>query len=120
MIYLLYILLEFRHVEEQLYPHKTQAIPRIPNDSGLQCYSMYKRPHGVCAIFNNSNFNTEALGKRKGSEIDRDRLYYLFSQLQYNVEVYNDLTTGIILVTSKSHYSLKYYIMFLQSSCSCY
>ena len=95
MIYLSYILLESKHVEEQLFPQKTQAIPRLPNDTGLHCYPMHKRPHGVCAIFNNSNFNTEALGKRKGSEIDRDRLYTLFSQLQYNVEVYNDLTTGI-------------------------
>ncbi|KAI6659841.1 hypothetical protein LOD99_10595 [Oopsacas minuta] len=53
---------------------------------------MDKRPHGVCAIFNNTNFTTENLGKRKGSEIDRDRLTTMFQHLQYKVEVYNDLT----------------------------
>ena len=83
-----------QQLQQQPPPQLVFSIPRPPSEAAMYYYPMDKRPHGVCAIFNIQNFTAETLGKRKGSDIDRDRLELMFQHLKYSVEVYNDLTAG--------------------------
>ncbi|XP_046858886.1 caspase-7-like [Xenia sp. Carnegie-2017] len=63
-------------------------------------YSMTHSPRGEAFIINNKNFLKESgMQKypRKGTDVDRDALYGLFTALGFNTTVYNDLTTKQIM-----------------------
>ena len=51
---------------------------------------MSRSPRGIAVIINNKNF--KRMSKRSGTDTDRDDLYKLFSNLKFDVKVYDDQT----------------------------
>lgn len=50
---------------------------------------MTRIPRGKALIVN--VYEVEGKPHRRGTNIDRDNLYHLFSQLHFDVSIYNDL-----------------------------
>ena len=76
-------------------------------------YKMTCNPHGYCIIFNNYQFHQvenshEQLMDRGGAEVDQKTLAETFRFLQYNVEVYENLSSHEMVskmkeVSSRDH-----------------
>ncbi len=69
-------------------------------------YPMSCHPHGYCVIFNNHEFyqveeSHEQLVNRGGAEVDQKTLTDTFKFLQYNVEVYENLSSHDIVARMK-------------------
>ena len=64
------------------------------------------KKRGLCMIFENDMFHTDlGLSRRKGSSVDRGLMIDVFSKLQFEVRVYQNLTTGEILdILEKTRY----------------
>ena len=56
---------------------------------------MSSQPRGHCIIMNIMNYDNEPREKRKGSEVDVERLQRLFGQLGFEVEHWDDLTKEV-------------------------
>jgi len=64
----------------------------MPTDKDAQCYNMGHPRRGKAYIFNHMNFHPGLqLKARNGTNCDRDRLRATLRQLDFEVEVYNDL-----------------------------
>ena len=66
---------------------KKNVLPNIDKDF---LYPMNCKPHGLCLIVNNVDFET--LRKRGGSDLDAKQLSELFTKLQYKVEIVRNQT----------------------------
>jgi len=75
---------------------KLLGLVKIREEGDLYASSGKKR--GLCMIFENDMFHTDlGLSRRKGSSVDRGLMIDVFSKLQFEVRVYQNLTTGEIL-----------------------
>ncbi|XP_063285931.1 caspase-8 isoform X2 [Pelobates fuscus] len=75
-----------------------------------QMYEMKNRPHGVCIIINNYNFETarenygfKNMKDRKGTEKDEESLRSVFSELGFKIILHKDLTGNGIRQTIQDH-----------------
>ena len=72
-------------------------------------YSMTHSPRGEAFIINNKKFLKESgMQKypRKGTDVDRDALYELFTALGFNTTVYNDQATEQIMELVRRYASM--------------
>nr|ACP41139.1 caspase 8 [Tubifex tubifex] len=68
-------------------------------DDELPCYTMNRKPRGLCVIVNNEKFykldsdnDSKKMPDRTGTQIDCDHLQLVFESLQFKVEILNNLT----------------------------
>ena len=62
-------------------------------------YRMNCSPRGIAVIINNKNFlksSGQHMAQRRGTDVDRDALKKLFKNLQFKVEVHNNITKAEI------------------------
>ena len=90
---------ELQHLHQQM-----EAL-RVSNEKDL--YRMDKNPHGICVIINNHRFyHPTDPGKahcdRVGAEVDQKNLKLTFKHLQYEVEIYENLTHKQMIETMVS------------------
>lgn len=63
---------------------------------------MSRDPRGLCIIINNLAFKDEAKN-RYGGEVDEEKLFSLFTDLSFEVEVKNDLKYNEIMDTAEEY-----------------
>ena len=76
----------FRPVKQCL---PTAAMP-VSIDAG--CYNMNHKNRGKCIIFNHEEFDQKKYAKREGSTYDTKRLRNTFGNLDFDLEIYDNLT----------------------------
>lgn len=59
-------------------------------------YKMNHKRRGIALIFNHETFNAFDLSTRKGTSVDRDRLQKTFTDLGFDVKVYDNRTLNEI------------------------
>lgn len=69
-------------------------------------YPMKKEPHGICLIINNYTFfqvdeQYERLNDRSGAQKDQENLVETFNFLKYKVELYENLSSDMMVDTLK-------------------
>ena len=75
------------------------GVPAKPTEDAVDTETIYKMsraPRGIAVIINNKNFlRSSGMDKcpRKGTDVDRDALEKLFKYLNFEVRIYNDVTT---------------------------
>ena len=68
------------------------------NEPEMDKYDMTSRTKGYCIIINNQNFSPRAhLKVRKGSEMDRGNLKYIWNKLGFYVVIYDNKTANEML-----------------------
>jgi len=68
------------------------SMPTMPTHKDAEHYNMGHRRRGKAFIFNHMNFDPKlSLKARSGTHNDRDNLKVVLRQLDFEVEVYNDL-----------------------------
>ena len=87
--------IESNHSYNQAYPlldaYYHPACTLTPPPPLPPTYDMNQTSHGTCIIISNYHFTKHK--DRKGSSIDEQRLFHLFTSLGYNVEVKKDLNS---------------------------
>lgn len=53
-------------------------------------YKMNHKNRGLCLIFNHEKFIDMGLGQRKGTQVDRDRLLKTFTDLDFDVRIFDN------------------------------
>ncbi|XP_023326454.1 caspase isoform X3 [Eurytemora carolleeae] len=75
-----------------------EKLIRLVKINGNDTYSTEGKRRGICMIFENDMFHTDlGLSKRKGSNVDRVLMIDVFTKLQFEVRVFQNLTTTEIL-----------------------
>ena len=75
------------------------GVPAKPTGDAVDTETIYKMsraPRGIAIIINNKNFlRSSGMDKypRNGTDVDRDALEKLFKYLNFEVRIYNDVTT---------------------------
>lgn len=63
-------------------------------------YNMNHPRRGICIIFNNKKFDSHTkLSERRGTEIDAQKLYHRFRELDFEVELHHDFSKKEMLNT---------------------
>ncbi|KAH9414593.1 Caspase-7 [Dermatophagoides pteronyssinus] len=75
--------------ENKLQPKQSIQISTKRDDL---YYNMENKYNGRCIILNYETFDSEELSRRRGTEQDVKKLSQTFRQLNFNVEMFNDLT----------------------------
>lgn len=64
----------------------------MPAERDAESYNMNHKRRGLALIFNHKNFETRlGLGTRNGTDVDRDNLKRVLTNLDFDVRVYEDL-----------------------------
>ncbi|XP_063602982.1 caspase-1-like [Penaeus indicus] len=80
-----------------------QGFARMSVDRNAVCYNMSHKQRGHCVIFNHRHFDQHTgLGERNGTDRDRDQAKALFTNLGFQVTVYNNLTVEEVKVKLKA------------------
>ncbi len=70
-----------------------QNIAKMPVDRDSETYNMNHKRRGLAIIFNHKTFDKNlGLGIRNGTDVDRDNLVKTLEELDFEVQVHNDLT----------------------------
>ena len=77
---------QYAYHEPYYHPYPAPNLPPEP-----PAYNMDSSCHGLCVIISNQTFADH--DKRRGTEKDAQRLFYLFTRLNYTVEIKKDLTS---------------------------
>jgi hypothetical protein len=65
----------------------------MPVDRDSETYNMNHKQRGLAIIFNHKTFDKNLdLGIRNGTDVDRDNLVKTLEELDFEVQVHNDLT----------------------------
>ncbi|XP_039308888.1 caspase-1 [Solenopsis invicta] len=76
------------------YKPAKQYIPTavMPVHKNANCYNMNHKNRGKCIIFNHEEFDFLELAKREGSTYDTLRLQKAFGNLDFDIEIHDNLT----------------------------
>ncbi|XP_039308890.1 caspase-1-like isoform X2 [Solenopsis invicta] len=69
----------------------------MPVHKNANCYNMNHKNRGKCIIFNHEEFDLSEFAKREGSTYDTLRLQNTFQYLDFDVEIYENLTYNQIM-----------------------
>ncbi|XP_060065243.1 caspase-3-like [Ylistrum balloti] len=100
------------HLPPHEWPPSTKELKEMHDAEAEQCdiddlmksqstnqkeiYRMTAKRRGLAIIINNADFGKRAL-KRVGSDLDRDKLSRVLSQLHFSVKIYNNMTGADML-----------------------
>ncbi|KAF6024249.1 hypothetical protein EB796_017436 [Bugula neritina] len=88
-------------------PATSSYTTQLPADWSSM-YKMTSDPRGYCIIINNRYFSGH-LKERLGTDVDRDNLYVLFSQLGYKICIQENLTGMEMLLTLRDFAQLPHH-----------
>jgi hypothetical protein len=82
-----------------LFRSVKQCLPTaaMPVHKNANCYNMNHKNRGKCIIFNHEEFDFLELAKREGTTYDTLRLQKTFGNLDFDIEIHDNLTHSQIM-----------------------